>query len=88
MFRLNIREHRLAKNISQRELAQKSGISQSYVSLLEKGIEREKSPTLQTIESIADALGVCAKDVLIFECDFCKNYINNKCKFNCDLKRE
>ena len=87
MFKLNIRKHRLAKNISQKELAQKSGISQSYVSLLEKGIEREKSPTLQTIESLADALGICAKDVLIIECDLCKNYINKKCKFN-DVKKE
>lgn len=82
MFKLNIRKHRLVKNISQKELAQKSGISQSYVSLLEKGIEREKSPTLQTIESISDALGVCVKDILIFECDLCKNYINKKCKFD------
>ena len=82
MFKLKIKEYRLAKNISQKELGNMSNLSQSYISMLEKGNEREKSPTLQTIESISDALGVCVKDILVFECDLCKNYINKKCKFD------
>lgn len=87
MFRLKIKEHRLAKNITQKELANKCNLSQSYISMLEKGNFREKSPTLEVVENLSNGLGVCVKDVLIFECDFCKNYINKKCKFDCNLKR-
>lgn len=87
MFRLNIREIRLSKNISQKELAKKGGISQSYISMLEKGDIYQITPTLDVVEAIANALGVCSKDILIVECDFCKNYINKKCKFN-DVKKE
>lgn len=82
MFKLKIKEYRLAKNISQKELANRCGISQSYVSMLEKGGFREKSPTLEVVENLSNGLGVCVKDILIFECDLCKNYINNKCKFD------
>lgn len=82
MFRLRIKEYRLSKNITQKELADKCNLSQSYISMLEKGDFREKSPTLMVIESIADSLGVCVKDILILECDLCKNYINKKCKFD------
>ena len=46
---------RSAKNYSLRELAVRSGFSQSYLSMLETG---NRDPKLSTVEQIADALGV------------------------------
>lgn len=47
-----LREHR---NLSQRALAEASGISRNTLSLLERGLT---SPTVSTLVNIADALGV------------------------------
>lgn len=52
---LKIKEIRVDKKLSQKELARKAGISQSYLSELESN---KKSPTLRQLCKIADALGV------------------------------
>ncbi len=54
-FAGNVRRIRGKKKLSQKALADKVGISVSYVSMLERG---QRSPPLETIEKMAKALGV------------------------------
>ena len=51
---MNIRELRISKKITQRQLAKKTGISQQHISKIESG---EITPTYATLEKIAKALG-------------------------------
>ena len=51
----NVRRLRSKNGLSQKVLADKVGISVSYVSMLERG---QRSPPLETIEKMAKALGV------------------------------
>ncbi|MCX5732381.1 MAG: helix-turn-helix transcriptional regulator [Deltaproteobacteria bacterium] len=60
-FATNIRRLREKKKLSQKALADKVGISVSYVSMLERG---QRSPPLETIEKMAKALGVPAASLL------------------------
>lgn len=58
---LNIRIRRVELDITQEELAHRAELSQAYLS----GIERSKrSPSIDTIQRIADALGMPAHDLL------------------------
>ena len=54
-FAGNVRRLRAKKKLSQKALADKIGISVSYVSMLELGL---RAPPLETIEKMAKALGV------------------------------
>jgi transcriptional regulator with XRE-family HTH domain len=54
-FSGNVRKLRSKKNLSQKILADKVGISVSYVSMLERG---QRSPPLDMLEKVAKALGV------------------------------
>jgi transcriptional regulator with XRE-family HTH domain len=54
-FAGNVKRLRSKKKLSQKALADKVGISVSYVSMLERG---QRSPPLETIEKMAKALGV------------------------------
>lgn len=56
-----LKEIRLAKNISQEQLAFDADIHRTYVSALERGT---KQPSLGTILSIADALGEPAHELV------------------------
>jgi len=58
----NLKRIRKSKKISQRELANLSGLSFSMVSKLESG--EQSNPTLETIEKISFALGVEASDLI------------------------
>jgi len=51
----SLRALRLQKNLSQAALARRSGLSVSYVSMLERG---QRAPTLGTLEALATALGI------------------------------
>jgi transcriptional regulator with XRE-family HTH domain len=51
----NLRRLRVARNISQEDLAVDAGIDCTYVSRLERGRE---NPTVGVLERIADALGI------------------------------
>ena len=55
-----IREVREAKNISQEELSQKSGVSRSIISALENGMT---NTTSKTLANIAKALGVSVDQI-------------------------
>ena len=57
----NIRRIRLAKDMTQGDLCRKLGLDRAYMSNVESG---KKNPTLSTIEKIAKALAVKAKDLL------------------------
>jgi transcriptional regulator with XRE-family HTH domain len=60
-FATNVRKLREKKKLSQKALADKVGISVSYVSMLERG---QRSPPLETIEKMAKALGVPPANLL------------------------
>ena len=55
MIDLLIKEIRLKNNMTQEELSQKSGISESYISELENNL---KMPTILTLCKLAEALEV------------------------------
>ncbi|MCB2015226.1 MAG: helix-turn-helix transcriptional regulator [Sphingobium sp.] len=57
----NVKKARIAKGMTQEELAEKSGFSQQYISGLESG---RRNPTIVTIYEIAQALGV-SHEVLV-----------------------
>ena len=50
----NVRRLRLAKNLTQEQFAELSGLSQQYVSDLERG---RRNPTVVTLFELATALG-------------------------------
>ncbi|MDE2042359.1 MAG: helix-turn-helix transcriptional regulator [Alphaproteobacteria bacterium] len=51
----NIRNARIAKDMTQEELAERSGFSQQYISGLERG---RRNPTIVSIYELGQALGV------------------------------
>ena len=63
MYRLKfkLKELRKFKGMSQKRLANLSNLSQSHISELEKN---KQSPTLRTVEKVADALKTYPEDLL------------------------
>lgn len=57
----NVRELRLEKNLTQEQFAELSGLSQQYISGLERGL---RNPTIVTLYEIATALNVQPTDLL------------------------
>ena len=51
----NIAHFRLAANLTQEELAEKTDYSVGFIGLVERGVN---APTLARLEDIADAIGV------------------------------
>jgi transcriptional regulator with XRE-family HTH domain len=58
----NLRRLRLARDLSQDELADSAGVRQALVSAIEVGTA---NPTLNSLESLALALGVTVGELLI-----------------------
>lgn len=56
-----LRELRTAAGLSQEALAHECGRHRTYISMLERGINR---PSLDTVFLLADALGVRASDLV------------------------
>lgn len=56
-----IKALRKARNISQHELEERSGVSQSAISSIERG---EKAPTIETLQMLANGLRVPVTDLL------------------------
>jgi putative transcriptional regulator len=50
-----IKEWRAKRGLSQRDLADVSGVSREYIARIERG---QHDPTLSTLEKLAKALGV------------------------------
>ena len=59
---MSLKELRTARNMSQKELAKKIGVSQAYVCALELG--KRKNPSIEVIRAIARELEVDAAIVL------------------------
>ncbi len=60
-FAVNLKNERLRRKMSQETLAQKAGLSVSYISMLERG---QRTPPLDTLESLSRALSVSATTLL------------------------
>lgn len=58
---LNLRRIRVAKNISQDELALRAGVERAYVGHIERGT---KNPTIKTVEKLSEALECAASELL------------------------
>jgi len=56
-----IRKKRLSHGWKQEELAEKAGLSSSYIGMIERG---EKMPSLETFIAIANALEVSSDELL------------------------
>lgn len=56
---IRMRDHR---GLSQHQLAEKSGLSRQYISMLERQM---RSPNLQTLMQICDALSINERDFLL-----------------------
>ena len=63
---MSIRELRQRKLLSQRELAQQAGVSETTIVKLELGVTR---PHPRTLRKIADALGISAEEMAAFVAD-------------------
>ena len=57
-----IKQLRLKKRYSINELSEKSGVSKSYLSYIERGIQ--KNPSLQVLEKLASTLETDVEDLL------------------------
>jgi len=77
--KINIEKYRMKISISQNQLANKIGISQSYLSAIERGL---KSPTIRMLYRIADKLDVCPR--LLICCTIKCNKCTIKYKCNCE----
>ena len=55
LFGENVRKERLARKLTQQDLAAKLGMERSYLSEMERG---RRNPTIQALGRLADALGV------------------------------
>ena len=58
---MNLTDLRIELNLSQAKLAERSGISQGYLSSLERG---EKQPTLPVLKKLAAALGISVSELV------------------------
>jgi transcriptional regulator with XRE-family HTH domain len=57
-----VKSHREAKGFSRAGLAERAGLHQTYIGLLERG---ERSPNLDTAQAIARALGVPLSKLIV-----------------------
>lgn len=60
-----IKFYRILRNMTQQQLANLSGVSQSYINELERG--KKKNPSKLTLDKIAKGLEVSISDILIDE---------------------
>jgi len=63
-FGEKVRKLRLARNLSQEELAFKTGVHRTYLGGIERG---ERNPSLKNISAIAKALDVTLAELFSFD---------------------
>jgi transcriptional regulator with XRE-family HTH domain len=63
-FARRLKAIRIKRQLTQEELAQKTGLSTSFISSLERGID---APSFKSLESIAQVLNVPVKELFNFE---------------------
>ncbi|MCD2345830.1 helix-turn-helix domain-containing protein [Clostridium guangxiense] len=79
VYILLIREYRVLRGMTQKELARKAKLRQAYISELERGHPKIKSPTLRVTFRIARALDICPHVLVRYNigCDYnCFNTCN------------
>jgi DNA-binding XRE family transcriptional regulator len=75
LYTLYIKKFRTLRGYTQEQLADMVGISQAMIALLEAdNSTRKKSPRLELLIRISNALGVCCNDILHFHCNGCSSY--------------
>lgn len=57
-----LERHRTAKKLSREALADKAGLHQTYIGLIERGL---RNPSLDAADAIADALGTKLSEMII-----------------------
>ncbi len=62
-FARYLQKIRQSKNVTQEELAEKIGVSQTWIAYIETG---RNKPNLKMLEKIGKALGVKVKDLIPF----------------------
>jgi XRE family transcriptional regulator of biofilm formation len=77
MVQNRIKQLRLLKGYSINALSEKTGVSKSYLSYIERGIQ--KNPSLQILSKLANSLGTTVEDLLEED-----HYNNEKEKKNMD----
>jgi transcriptional regulator with XRE-family HTH domain len=60
-FAANLRAARLARNLTQEELADRAGLHRTYIGSAERG---ERNVTLESVEAIARALDVSPSSLI------------------------
>jgi transcriptional regulator with XRE-family HTH domain len=63
-FGRRVRELRLARGLSQEELAFRAGVHRTYLGSIERG---ERNPALRNIAAIAEALDVSLSELFRFD---------------------
>ena len=61
-FALVLERQRTAKKLSRQELAQKAGLHQTYIGMIERGLS---NPSLDTANAIAEALELSLSQLVI-----------------------
>lgn len=61
---MNIQEIRKARGLSQRELAEASGVNVRVLQHYEQGFKDINKAAAETVKALADALGVRMEDIL------------------------
>lgn len=64
IFGKRLKQLRQLQELTQQELAERAEMSISFLSSIERGL---KSPTIETLEKLADALGVTLSELLSFD---------------------
>jgi len=59
-----LKEVRLLRNISQRELSEKSGVSIRMIQYYEQGVKDIKKAAAETVSKLAEALGCSTDDII------------------------
>ena len=63
-FGANIRKLRKRRGLTQEQLAERSGLSERYVSEVERGVA---NPRLMSLKELASGLGVAIPDLFVFD---------------------
>lgn len=66
-----LRSIRNEKQLTQLEMGQKMGISESYYNLIENGV-RQVNMDISTISKLADALEISVNDIIKYEINYKK----------------
>ena len=64
MVRLRLKEWRERRLLTQRELAERVGVTQGTINRIERGVHR---PRLATVRRLAEALGVDPDELVVWE---------------------